>query len=356
MRYQLLGNSGLRVSEICLGTMTFGEDLGWGASKADSLKMYSCFRELGGNFIDTANVYTNGTSETFLGDFMQGHRSEVVLATKYTLAMPGKNPNAAGNHRKNMMQAVEASLKRLQTDYIDLYWLHIWDSVTPIEEIMRAFDDLVRQGKVLYAGVSDCPAWWIARANTVAELRGWSPFAALQIEYSLLERTPERELLPMSRAVGLTVTAWSPLANGLLSGKYRVTPEGVQSQSGGGRMDNPEMQQFVQDPERTNRVIETLVSVSKEVGRSAAEVALAWLRHRPDPVIPIVGARRLEQLEANLSILDIRLTEQQLQQLDEASHVDLGFPYDFFSKPMVRGLTHGGTGDLIDGLGERISA
>ncbi len=196
MRYRLLGKSGLRVSELCLGTMTFGEDFGWGSPKEESRKVYDAFLEAGGNFIDTANFYTNGTSESFLGEFMQGHRERLVLATKYTLSPPVNDPNAAGNQRKNMMQAVEASLKRLQTDYIDLYWLHIWDQITPVEEVMRAFDDLVRQGKILYAGVSDMPAWVVAKGNTLAELRGWTPFVGLQIEYSLIERTPERELLP----------------------------------------------------------------------------------------------------------------------------------------------------------------
>jgi aryl-alcohol dehydrogenase-like predicted oxidoreductase len=181
MNYRLLGKSGLRVSEFCLGTMTFGDDWGWGSSKDDARKIYDAFREVGGNFIDTANIYTKGTSESFLGEFLKGHRESVVLATKYTNAAPGTDPNAAGNHRKNMVQAVEASLKRLQTDYVDLYWVHIWDQITPVEEVMRALDDLVRQGKVLYVGISDAPAWWIAQANTLATLRGWSPFVGLQI-------------------------------------------------------------------------------------------------------------------------------------------------------------------------------
>ena len=179
MQYRLLGNSGLRVSEAALGTMTFGDDWGWGAAKDEARKVYDAFREAGGNFIDTANVYTKGTSESFLGEFMQGHRQSVVLATKYTNAAPGTDPNAAGNHRKSMMQAVEASLKRLRTDYIDLYWVHIWDQITPVEEVMRGLDDLVRQGKVLYVGISDAPAWWIAQANTLAQLRGWSPLHRL---------------------------------------------------------------------------------------------------------------------------------------------------------------------------------
>src|ERR1700722_14945735 len=212
MRYKLLGRSGLRVSELCLGTMTFGEDWGWGSSKEESRKVYDAFLEAGGNFIDTANVYTNGTSEKLLGEFMAGHRDRIVLATKYTNAAPGNDPNAAGNHRKSMMRAVEASLKRLKTDYIDLYWLHLWDQITPVEEVMRAFDDLVRQGKMLYVGVSNAAAGWIAPANPLAQLRGCSPFVGLQIEYSLIERTVERELIPMAKAMNIGVTAWSPLA------------------------------------------------------------------------------------------------------------------------------------------------
>ncbi len=224
MQYRLLGNSGLRVSAAALGTMTFGEDWGWGTAKDEARKVYDAFREAGGNFIDTANLYTNGTSEVFLGEFMQGHRESVVLATKYTNSMPGTDPNAAGNQRKNMMQSVEASLKRLATDYIDLYWVHIWDQLTPVEEVMRGLDDLVRQGKVLYVGISDAPAWWVAQANTLASLRGWSPFVGLQIEYSLIERSVESELIPMAQALNIGLTAWSPLSGGILTGKYHGQP------------------------------------------------------------------------------------------------------------------------------------
>src|SRR5271163_4252723 len=249
MRYKLLGKSGLRVSELCLGTMTFGEDWGWGSSMDESRKVYDAFLEAGGNFIDTANVYTNGTSEQLLGEFMAGHRDKIVLATKYTNAGPGKDPNAAGNHRKSMVQALEASLKRLKTDYIDLYWLHIWDQITPIEEVMRAFDDLVRQGKILYAGVSDMPAWLVAKANTLAELRGWSPFVGLQIEYSLVERTPERDLVPMAAARELGVTAWSPLAGGILTGK-QFEPGGAKES----RQAHAAMQQFTKSDARKEAI------------------------------------------------------------------------------------------------------
>src|SRR6202522_1317386 len=245
MKHRLLGKSGLRISEASLGTMTFGDEWGWGSPKAESQKVYEAYREAGGNFIDTANFYTGGTSEKFLGEFMQGHRDSVVLATKYSNASPGNDPNAAGNHRKSMVQALEASLKRLKTDYIDLYWLHLWDQITPIEEVMRAFDDLVRQGKILYAGVSDMPAWVVAKANTLADLRGWTSFVGLQIEYSLIERTPERDLLPMAADLGLGVTAWSPLAGGILTGKQLQARGAKES-----RQDHAMMQQFLKSNAR----------------------------------------------------------------------------------------------------------
>ena len=286
MKYKLLGNSGLRVSEAALGAMTFGDDWGWGAAKDESRKVYDAFREAGGNFIDTANFYTNGTSESFLGEFMQGHRQSVVMATKYTNAAPGTDPNAAGNQRKNMMQAVEASLKRLRTDYIDLYWVHIWDQITPVEEVMRGLDDLVRAGKVLYVGISDAPAWWIAQANTLGHLRGWSPFIGLQIEYNLIERTVERELIPMAKALNIGVTAWSPLSRGVLTGKYHG-----QGSSEPGRMSSDMMKEYMPEQQRSDRVVAAVKTVSDEIGRSMAQVALAWLRYRPVPVIPIIGAR-----------------------------------------------------------------
>ena len=343
MRYRLLGKSGLRVSELCLGTMTFGEDWGWGSSKDESRKVLDAFLEAGGNFIDTANVYTNGTSETLLGEFLKGRRDATVLATKYTNAMPGTDPNAGGNQRKNMFRAVEASLKRLQTDYIDLYWLHIWDRITPIEEVMRAFDDLVRQGKILHAGVSDMPAWVIARANTLAELRGWTSFVGLQVEYSLIERTVERELLPMAGALGLGVTAWSPLAGGVLTGKYAEGKAGADA-----RMNSEMMKRFAQPVERTAAVVAEVLAVAREVGRSPAQVALAWLRQRPWPVVPIVGARRLEQFRDNLACLDLTLDVDQVGRLDAASRVELGFPHDFYANDMVKSLISGGLGDKID--------
>jgi aryl-alcohol dehydrogenase-like predicted oxidoreductase len=343
MKYRLFGNSGLRVSELSLGTMTFGEDWGWGASKDESRKIYDAYRKAGGNFVDTANLYTNGSSENLVGDFIHDHRQSVVLATKYSNAMAGDDPNAAGNHRKSMVQALEASLRRLKTDYIDLYWLHIWDQMTPVEEVMRAFDDLVRQGKILYIGVSDAPAWWIARANTLAEMRGWTQFIGLQIEYSLIERTVERELIPMAKAFKLGLVAWSPLAGGLLSGKYHP---------GGGapadaRFSTEMGKSFRRSGERPDRVVAALKKVGQEVGRSPAQVALAWLRYRDISVIPIVGARRVSQFEDNLASLELDLTREQVAALDEASAIEMGFPHDFYENEMVKTVAYGGLRDKI---------
>jgi aryl-alcohol dehydrogenase-like predicted oxidoreductase len=341
MNYRLFGRSGLKVSEISLGTMTFGDDWGWGAAKEESRKIYDAYRDAGGNFIDTANVYTNGTSESLVGEFIRDHRQSVVLATKYTNAMAGNDPNAAGNHRKSMVQAVEASLRRLQTDYIDLYWLHIWDRMTPVEEVMRAFDDLVRQGKILYIGVSDAPAWWIAQANTLAELRGWTQFIGLQIEYSLIERTVERELIPMAQAFKLGLVAWSPLAGGVLSGKYHG------SNATDGRYSTDMMKSMQPTGDRNDRIVAAVKQVSQQVGRSPAQVALAWLRYRDIPAIPIVGARKLSQLHDNLASLELRLTEEQVSALDGASAIELGFPHDFYKHEMVKVIAYGGMRDKI---------
>ncbi len=340
MNYQLLGRSGLRVSDLCLGTMTFGEDWGWGAAKDEARKMYDAYRAAGGNFIDTANVYTGGTSERLVGEFISGHRSEVVLATKYTNAVPGTDANAGGNQRKNMVQAVEASLRRLGTDYIDLYWLHIWDQITPAEEVMRALDDLVRAGKVLYIGVSDAPAWVVAKSNMLAELRGWTRYVGLQIEYSLLERTVERELIPLAKDQQMTVLAWSPLRNGVLTGKY--LPEAKQGAAADARMNNEMMKGFATTDEASVRTTRAVVALAQEIGTSPAQVALAWLRYRPVPVIPIIGARKLSQFEDNLRSLDLVLTPEQVKRLDEASAIRLGFPHEFFASEFVRSFTSGG--------------
>src|SRR6202171_902829 len=343
MKYRLLGKSGLRVSEAALGTMTFGDELEWGSPKAEAEKVYETYREAGGNFIDTANFYTGGTSETFVGEFIKGHRDSVVLSTKYSTAAPGNNPNAAGNHRKSIMQALEASLKRLQTNYIDLYWVHMWDGITPVEEVMRGLDDIVSQGKVLYVGISDAPAWWIAQANTLAELRGWTQFIGVQIEYRLVERTVERELIPMATALNLGILAWSPLAGGVLSGKYHG-----EGKADGGRMTNEGVKAFF--PEREQRaapIISAIESVSEQTGRGMAQVALAWLRHRTVSVIPIIGARKVSQLQDNLASLDLVLSAEQLKSLDGASRIELGFPQALYEKEMVRATMYGGMWDRL---------
>ena len=352
MNYQLLGRSGLRVSDLCLGTMTFGEEWGWGAAKDEARKIYDAFREAGGNFIDTANIYTNGSSEKFVGEFIAGHREEVVVATKYTNAaagfsgQPGTDANAGGNQRKNMVQSVEASLRRLGTDYIDLYWQHIWDGITPVEEVMRAFDDLVRAGKVLYVGISDAPAWVVAKSNTLAELRGWTRYVGLQIEYSLLERTVERELVPMAEDQRMTVLAWSPLRNGLLTGKY--LPENTKaSEAEGARMHSEMMKGFGSVEESVHATVREIVAVGRELGVSAAQVALAWLRHRPVPVIPIIGARKLAQVEDNLRSIGVQLSPEQLARLDKASAVSMGFPHDFLALDPVKAIVYGGLRDRI---------
>ena len=340
MRYKLLGNSGLRVSELCLGTMTFGEDWGWGADKEESRAVFQAFAEAGGNFLDTANIYTNGTSETLVGEFVKGDREKWVIATKYSLNTRPGDVNACGNHRKNLFQAVEASLKRLGTDYIDLLWLHIWDSLTPMEEVMRAFDDLVRMGKVLYIGISDSPAWIVSQANTLATLRGWTPFIGLQIEYSLKERTPERELLPMAKALNIGVTAWSPLGGGVLTGKYNQ-PNPVD-----GRLSMTD--QPFQIFDRDLKIAETVLEIAREIGKSPAQVALNWLRNRPNSVIPIIGARKLSQLQDNLACVDFNLTGEQLQRLDNISAISLGFPHELLASQFVRDILLGGVAAQLD--------
>ena len=340
MRYKLLGNSGLRVSELCLGTMTFGEDWGWGSDKEESWAVFQAFAEVGGNFLDTANIYTNGTSETLVGEFVKGDREKWVIATKYSLNTRPGDVNACGNHRKNLFQAVEASLKRLGTDYIDLLWLHIWDSLTPIEEVMRAFDDLVRMGKVLYIGISDSPAWIVSQANTLATLRGWTPFIGLQIEYSLKERTPERELLPMAKALNIGVTAWSPLGGGVLTGKYNQ-PHPVD-----GRLSMTD--QPFQIFDRDLKIAETVLEIAREIGKSPAQVALNWLRNRPNPIIPIIGARKLSQLQDNLACVDFNLTGEQLQRLDNISAISLGFPHELLASQFVRDILLGGVAAQLD--------
>jgi len=343
MRYKLLGRTGLRVSELCLGTMTFGEEWGWGASREESRKIFDAFADAGGNFVDTANLYTGGTSEKFVGEFLKGRRERFVLATKYTLSMSPDDPNGGGNHRKNLVQSLDASLKRLDTGYIDLYWVHAWDGMTPLEETMRALDDAVRAGKVLYVGISDAPAWVVSRANTLAELKDWSPFAALQIQYNLADRSPERDLLPMAKALDIAVTPWGVLAGGVLSGKYKTAKD----RPAGARYSKDEVWAKAVVTERSVRIAETVLQVAKETGRTASQVALAWVRRQPfGAIVPILGAKTVAQLQDNLGSLDITLGPEHLARLDEASKIDLGFPHDFLVQ--ARSYIFGKTFPLID--------
>jgi aryl-alcohol dehydrogenase-like predicted oxidoreductase len=343
MRYKLLGRSGLRVSELCLGTMTFGEEWGWGADKKECRKMFDAFVGAGGNFIDTANRYTEGTSEKYVGEFIKDRREEIVLATKYSLFMKQGEPNASGNHRKNMVQAVEASLKRLNTDYIDLYWMHAWDHMTPTEEVMRGLDDLVRAGKVLYVGVSDTPAWVVSRSNTLAELKGWTPFVGLQVEYSLIERSIERELLPMARELDLAVTPWGVIGGGVLTGKYSKTSK---QESDTRRYDENSESKRLSD--KSLAIGDEVVKVARAIGCAPAEVALNWARQQNGVIIPIIGVRTENQLKQNLACLKHPLSDEQLRRLDDVSKIDLGFPYDILARDYFRNLLFGGTFEQID--------
>ncbi|MFE7708482.1 aldo/keto reductase [Streptomyces sp. NPDC057486] len=331
MQYTLFGRTGLRVSELSLGAMTVGADWGWGADKETSARIVDAYADAGGNFIDTANNYTDGSSETILGELLQGRRDRFVLATKYSCATRTGDPNAAGNHRKNLVQSVEASLARLRTDRIDVLWVHARDNFTPVEEVMRALDDLVRSGKVLYLGVSDWAAWEIAQANTMAELRGWTSFAGSQLRYNLLERTPERELLPQARAFDQAVLAWSPLAAGKLTGKYRRGETG--------RLDAPAFDNRAD--RREEEVLTAVLEVAEQGGWSPAQVALAWLRGRPGNIIPIVAATRVSQLVDNLAGVDVALDAAAVHRLDAASEVPLGFPHDFLREPGVMRNVYG---------------
>lgn len=336
LKYRLLGKCGLRVSEVCLGTMTFGTEWGWGADKITSKQIFDTFVEAGGNFFDTANRYTNGTSEAWLGEFIKPDRHRHVVGTKYSLKDRVGDLNFSGNHRKNMVRSVEESLKRLDTDYIDLLWLHSWDFTTSPEEVLRALDDLVRSGKVLHLGVSNTPAWIIAQSNTLAEWKGLNKFVAIQVEYSLIQRGPERDLLPMAEEFGLSVTAWGSLGNGLLTGKY------LDGQTGRLRENSPRFS------EKNNLIAAELKAVADEMGVSASQVALAWVMQRHSAIIPVVGVRNEIQLNANLDSLKVRLGDEVLLRLDNISAIDLGYPHDLLASAGSRGdLYSGRYGDLF---------
>jgi aryl-alcohol dehydrogenase-like predicted oxidoreductase len=338
MRYRLLGRTGLRVSEIWLGTMTFGMEWGWGAPEETSARMLELYLEAGGNVIDTADVYTNGTSEEMIGKLLGDRREQVILSTKYSLTVRGDDPNGGGSHRRHLVESLERSLRRMRTDHIDLYWVHFRDELTPVEETMRALDDQVRLGKILYVAVSDWPAWEISRAHTMAELRDWSPFTAVQTQYSLLERTSERDLIPMANTLGMSVVAWSPLARGMLSGKY-LDPEAT------GRITVTGSHGV--DP-RAETVIRETMAVAEELGATPSQVAIAWLLARSEPVLPILGATSEEQFTENLGALDVKLTPEQIERLDAVSSIDLGFPHDWLALPVVRAAQYGPVREKID--------
>jgi aryl-alcohol dehydrogenase-like predicted oxidoreductase len=335
MRYKLLGASGLRVSELALGTMTFGETWGWGASKDESRRIFDAFAEAGGNFVDTANNYTDGTSEEFVGEFVASDREHFVVATKYTLSTRPVDPNAGGNHRKNMVQALDASLRRLGTDYVDLLWLHMWDGLTPVEEILRAFDDLVRAGKVLYVGFSDTPAWVVSRAHAIATVRGWTPPVAVQLPLSLVDRGAQRDLMPMARGVDLAVCAWGTLEGGTLTGKYFAGDGGPRRYSNA-------------PGEAEQALAREVMAVAKETGSSPAQVAINWVRQQPGLVIPIIGARTEEQAQDNIACLEHELSEELLERLTAAAPLSLGFPHSFLASEHVTQLIFGETRPLID--------
>ena len=337
--YRLLGRSGLRVSPLALGAATFGTEWGWGAEQDDARKLFDTYVERGGNFIDTASTYTNGSSERLLGEFARDHRESLVLATKYsTLSRPG-DPNSGGSHRKTMFASVETSLRRLNTDYLDLLYLHVWDFTTSVEEVLRGMDDLVRQGKVLYVAICNTPAWQVSRMQAIADLRGWSPLVALQFEYSLIERTGERDLIPMAREMGLGVIPYSPLAGGVLAGKYSRADLTAGRIGDGTRKDFNIANGDV--TERNLAIADVLKEVAAELGRSPGQVGLAWAGQHPDVTAPIIGARTPAQLEDNLGALEVDFTDAQLARLDQASAIELGNPHALLASDRGRAFNRG---------------
>jgi len=339
--YTTLGRSGLRVSPLCLGTMTFGTQWGWGSEESTARTIFDRYLEAGGNFVDTADGYTNGQSEEMVGKFIgdRGLRDQVVLATKFTFNALQGNPNTGGNGRKNIYRALDASLRRLKTDFIDLYWLHAWDTVTPVEEVVSTLNDLVRDGKIRHYGFSDTPAWYLTRARTLAEKEGKEPLVALQLEYSLIERNIEREHIPAAQELGMALCPWSPLAGGFLSGKYKREGD---SGAGEGRLEvqkgNPIFNRF---KDRNWQVLDALVAVAKELGRKPAQVALNWVATQPGVTSTIIGATKAEQLADNLAAIEFTIPAELRSRLNEASALEPVHPYVFFEGP-IQTMIHGG--------------
>jgi aryl-alcohol dehydrogenase-like predicted oxidoreductase len=342
-QYRALGRSGLRVSPLALGTMTFGKDWGWGADATESRRIFDLYIDRGGNFVDTAVNYTDGASERLLGEFLRDKRERVVLATKFTMAREPGNPNSGGNHRLNMLRSVEQSLRQLGTDRIDLLYVHAWDFTTQPEEVMRGLDDLVRAGKIVYAGICNTPAWRIAQMQTLAELRGWAPLVALQIEYSLIERTVEHELIPMAAALGMGVLPWSPLGGGVLTGKYTRADVADSREAGVAATRKGVMASSGQISDRTLDIADVVRSVAQEIGATASQVALAWTLSNPAVTAPMMGARTLAQAEDNLGALDVALSDEQRARLDAASAPEPIFPARFVGRPLVQQLIFGGS-------------
>ena len=349
--------------------MSFGTQWGFGADEKTSHQVLDAYRAAGGNFLDTANKYHGGETEEIVGRWLEGKRDDMVVATKYTLSMQSENPNASGNHRRNLVRSVEASLKRLRTDWIDLLWVHAWDRHTPFEETMRALDDLVRSGKVLYLGISDAPSWIVSASNVLADLRGWTAFVGLQIEYSLLERTVERELLPMARAFDLSVLAWAPLGGGVLTGKYTkpnadasasatatATATGTGTAKGPADDESLRRQGNIDRGRTAPRALEiarAVDEVARSIGATSAQVATAWVAAQGYGMIPIVGARKVSQIEDTIAATQVRLEPPHLEKLDAVSRVDLGFPLQFLGNPTVLDLVYSGARARVDGRPQR---
>ncbi|MEH6552299.1 MAG: aldo/keto reductase [Pseudomonadales bacterium] len=329
--YTLLGRSGLRVSPLALGTMIFGNNVPFGADEDTAREIFDAYVGRGGNFIDTAIGYGFGECEELLGRFMKGSRDELVVASKYTMGFRKGDPNSSGNHRKNMVQSLEHSLQQLQTDYLDIFYVHVWEDRTPIDEVMRGLDDLIRSGKVQYIAISDTPAWRAAQGQTMAELRGWTKFIAMQSEYNLIDRSAEADLIPMASEMGMTVMPWSPLKMGLLSGQYSSADLGKPADGNGRKQQNIRTGLVNQ---RSMAIADKVIAIAKDIGQSPSQVALRWLLQQDFSCLPIVGARKMSHFEDNVAALDFELSADHMAKLTEISNPVLGFPHSLLRNPV----------------------